>query len=416
MIVIGAGLAGLTAGATAAAGGATTVVLEAHQSGGRARTTGREGFVFNMGAHALFAGGPGSAVLRRLGVAPAGSRPPRQLLALDGERLGILPSGPVTLLRSRLIGRRDKARFARILGGIGRLDSRRFADRSVAQFIADTGASATLTPVLRALVRTATYCDEVEQSSADAAIAQLQLAARHGVRYLHGGWGPLLASLGTRVEVRPGAAVRALHSDGGLVEVFSDDRRLLARSVIVATGTPDAVRAVLPHDPGWGDLGAPATAACLDLALASPPQPGYLMALDAPLFATTQSPPGRQAPEGRAVLAVLRYGARSATQDRPQLEAMAARAGAGSGAADIVHQRFLARMVVAGTVPAVTRGGLAGRPRVADSGLPGVFVAGDWVGPDGLLADAAMASGYAAALEALRYSDRVAAPAARLAG
>jgi hypothetical protein len=296
------------------------------------------------------------------------------------------------------------------------LDSRRFADRSVAEFIADTGASASLTLVLRALVRTATYCDEVDQASADAAIAQLQLAARHGVRYLHGGWGPLLASLRDTVELRPATRVEGLQSEGGLVEVRTDDRRLLARSVIVATGTPDAVRALLPHDPGWGDLGAPATAACLDLALAAPPRPGYVMALDAPLFATTQSPPGRQAPDGRAVLAVLRYGARSAAEDRPQLEAMAARAGAGSGPADIVHQRFLSRMVVAGTVPAVTKGGLAGRPRVTDSGLPGVFVAGDWVGPDGLLADAALASGHAAALEALWHSGQVGAPAGRLKG
>lgn len=36
------------------------------------------------------------------------------------------------------------------------------------------------------------------------------------------------------------------------------------------------------------------------------------------------------------------------------------------------------------------------------SGLPRVFLAGDWVGPDGVLADAALASGHAAGLAALR--------------
>ncbi|HTZ10385.1 MAG TPA: hypothetical protein VMB72_15035, partial [Acidimicrobiales bacterium] len=40
--------------------------------------------------------------------------------------------------------------------------------------------------------------------------------------------------------------------------------------------------------------------------------------------------------------------------------------------------------------------GLAGRPPVAVPGRPGVFVAGDWVGPVGLLADAALDSGRAA--------------------
>jgi len=36
---------------------------------------------------------------------------------------------------------------------------------------------------------------------------------------------------------------------------------------------------------------------------------------------------------------------------------------------------------------------VAGRPPVAVPGRPGVHVAGDWVGPRGLLADAALSSG-----------------------
>jgi hypothetical protein len=51
---------------------------------------------------------------------------------------------------------------------------------------------------------------------------------------------------------------------------------------------------------------------------------------------------------------------------------------------------------VANTLPLASSGGLAGRPGVADTGVPGVTMAGDWVGPVGLLADASLASGYAA--------------------
>jgi len=40
--------------------------------------------------------------------------------------------------------------------------------------------------------------------------------------------------------------------------------------------------------------------------------------------------------------------------------------------------------------------GLRGRPPVAVPDLARVYVAGDWVGPDGMLADAAFASGRAA--------------------
>ena len=59
VIVVGGGLAGLAAGATATAGGAETLVLEAEALGGRSRTHADRGFVFNLGAHALSRGARG---------------------------------------------------------------------------------------------------------------------------------------------------------------------------------------------------------------------------------------------------------------------------------------------------------------------------------------------------------------------
>jgi hypothetical protein len=47
-------------------------------------------------------------------------------------------------------------------------------------------------------------------------------------------------------------------------------------------------------------------------------------------------------------------------------------------------------------------GGLAGRPAIHDSGLDGVLVAGDWVGPKGWLADGSLVSGEAAGVAAAR--------------
>jgi hypothetical protein len=43
------------------------------------------------------------------------------------------------------------------------------------------------------------------------------------------------------------------------------------------------------------------------------------------------------------------------------------------------------------------KGGFAGRPGPAVPGIRGLFVAGDWVGPEGVLADAALASARRAA-------------------
>ena len=94
------------------------------------------------------------------------------------------------------------------------------------------------------------------------------------------------------------------------------------------------------------------------------------------------------------MVAAIRYGARGAEVDRPQLEAMVASAGIQPD--DVRVRRFLAHMTVCGALPVASAGGLAGRPAIEDTGVPGVTMAGDWVGPVGLLADASLASGHAA--------------------
>jgi hypothetical protein len=142
------------------------------------------------------------------------------------------------------------------------------------------------------------------------------------------------------------------------------------------------------------------TAACLDLGLGRVPSPGGVLGVDEPVYATLQSPPADMAPAGGAVAALIRYGARSAAADRADLEAHARLAGIDPETATV--SRFLARMVVAGTQPRARLGGLTGRPAVTASGHPAVTICGDWVGPEGMLADAALASGAAAGRAALR--------------
>ncbi|MDZ7678590.1 MAG: NAD(P)-binding protein [Acidimicrobiales bacterium] len=74
--VIGGGLAGWAAAATAARAGSTVVVVDRDGVGGRAATDRVGRFLFNRGAHALYDRGPGAAVLRSLGIEPRGGRPP----------------------------------------------------------------------------------------------------------------------------------------------------------------------------------------------------------------------------------------------------------------------------------------------------------------------------------------------------
>ncbi|MGO8870896.1 MAG: FAD-dependent oxidoreductase [Acidimicrobiales bacterium] len=394
VIVVGAGLAGLAAAAAASREGARVVVLEAHQSGGRARTTEREGFVLNLGPHALYRRGAGSAVLSSLGVTPEGAPPPlaRYRAVVSGRRR-ILPASTGTLLRTGAVGPVGKVQLAKLLATMGRIDPTGHGREPLARWIASLRLRPDAEAVLRALVRLSTYSADTEELSADAAIAQLQIAAR-GVLYLHGGWSQLVDALSDSLEVRTGVPVVGIDRAGSGVEVRTAAGSLIAHRVVLAAGGPSAVRKLLPADPGWGELGPPLTAACLDLGVRRVPTPGYLLSFDEPLYVTVQSPPARQAPPGRAVVTAIRYGARAATEDRPELERLVAEAGVDT--ADIVTSRFLAHVQVTGAVPRASTGGLRGRPAVSDTGVPGAYLAGDWVGPVGLLADASLASGYAA--------------------
>jgi hypothetical protein len=70
------------------------------------------------------------------------------------------------------------------------------------------------------------------------------------------------------------------------------------------------------------------------------------------------------------------------------------------------QSRYLHEMVACSALPVAERGGLRGRPAVFTD-VPGVFVAGDWVGPVGHLADASLASGEAAGIAAADASFRI---------
>src|SRR5205814_6860897 len=130
--------AGLAAGATAAAGGASTLVLEAHDPGGRAKTIDKGSYTFNLGPHALYLGGPGTEVLRSLGIEPDGcpSPFPRYRLLKDGE-VHAVPSGPGSLLRTTAMGTAAKAQFGRLLGVLPMLRPNKLASTSVRQWLGD---------------------------------------------------------------------------------------------------------------------------------------------------------------------------------------------------------------------------------------------------------------------------------------
>jgi phytoene dehydrogenase-like protein len=384
VVVIGAGLAGLTAAATAARAGRPVVVLEASAPGGRASTDELNGYRFNQGPHALGKGGEAWRILHDLGVAHPGHRPPvRGARVVRGGELAGVPLGRLGSLVRRLLTVRPAS----------------WAGRSAEEWVESLGGSRELPDLARMLIRVTTYVTDLERMPADFAISRVK-GARRGVSYLDHGFASLAEGISS-VASAAGATLRTQQAAAGVHAVpggweveMANGEALPAAAVVIAAGTVAAARSQLPVDPGWPDLGPPVTAACLDLGLRGP-HPSTVIGVDEPWYLSCHCPPGSLAPAGGSVVHVMRYGARDPELDRAELHRFAAVAGIARD--QIVAERFLDVHVVTDVLPGPAAG-LAGRPAVAVPGAPGVYLAGDWVGPTGWLSDAAMASGEQAGL------------------
>lgn len=395
--IVGGGLSGLAAAISAARAGASVAVLEARGSlGGRAATDELGGFALLRGPHALYGGGHGERVLRELGAWPAGRRAPSQHHRL--LRRGRLEPAPYDLEGAAALP--ASSAFASITG------ARPECDRActAAQWIEDVTSDAAEREFLRTFLRTTSYTSALTKLPARIAIDQAQRAIHPGVRYLHGGWQPMIDALGQqakRVGVRVicRARVDALLESGGAHVV--DGESVHARSVVLAGLAPTAARRLLETAGGQHPVTEPrpVTAACLDVALRRLPHEDrrFVMGVDEPVLLTdvTRAALGCP-PPGGAVLHVARYlrdGGDSA--ERATLEDVLELVQPG-WRQEVVHARFLPRMTVVEH--------MGPRPPADATGVDWAILAGDWVGDEGWLSEASLASGEDAGNRAARIA------------
>ena len=440
VVVVGGGIAGLVAATPAARAGATVRLLDARRApGGRARSHEERGFLFNEGPHALYRGGEAQAVFDRLGLDLSGGDPNKGVVAhglLADDRLVPLPGAPVALLRSRWLGVRAKVAIGRLLGGITRVDPTPLAGVSMASWLEDRVTDRDARVLAGTISRVATYVCDAESVSAEAAVTQLQRALGTGVRYLDGGWasivdGLLDAARAAGVNIELGTSVEAVATsptsapgDAGRWTVSTSAGPRSASTVVLAAGGP-ALAASIAGDAApvlhqWSEAAVPITVSHLDVGLPGRwPAAPVVFGLGRPLYLSVHGPVAAGlAPAGGSLVSVMRNHRAGETtdhaDDRAELDGLldTVRPGWRDDASVI---RFGARRVVAHDRPMPSRGGLAGRPGPEVPGAPGLYVAGDWVGPRGLLADAAASSGEAAAARAADAAAAAARPGARMA-
>lgn len=294
----------------------------------------------------------------------------------------------MSLLRSPMLGRRDKVELASVLARINRVDPAGLATVSVRDWVEQASSRHRVREILHTVIRLATYTNMPDLLSADVAVTQLQLALGKGVIYLDRGWEQLVEAL-SRL---PGVSYERDDHVGELPD---------APCLIVATGNPQSASNLLgvPFD-----VGPPAEVSVLDVGLSQSPRHGFVLGIDPPMYLSNHGFPEGMTPQGASLVSVAEYLAPDVAPERSRLESFLAHAGI--DASSILTERYLHRMPAVSAIATADTGGLRERPRAALIDRPGVFVVGDWVGPRGHLLDAVLASAEDAALGTISFLER----------
>lgn len=387
-VVVGGGIAGLTAANALADVGANVTVLEKSRDlGGRARTKQQDHYFLNLGPHALYRGGIAARTFSRWqipfsGGDPVGKTPGlRPVLVRDNQ---VYPAvrDLSTLLKSSLFSFPEKLEVAHLLS---RFDAENAGPvESISEWLNRKIRSSRVRQYAEMLVRVSTYCTDFEHLSARAALQQISMALKHGVIYLDNGWQTIVDGLAHRarslgVEIHCGESVARLdgiRADGIVLAVDPMTVELL-------TGVRLPARRA-------------ARIASLGICLSRLPEGSstVALALDRPLYLSVHSAVADLAPTGGATVHVMKYldlNESDPAQLRSELEEYADQV-MPKWRQTLKRARFLPTLTVTESVPNV-----AGRADVALPGIDGITIAGDWVGPAGMLADAAVASALEAA-------------------
>lgn len=409
VIVVGGGIAGLLAAIELAQGGVQVTLFEkAAEPGGRARTRNLQGFLLNQGPHALYRNGAFKRELDRLGIAYSGGR------ELAGTRKAIwrgqlydLPVSTGSLVRTNLFGIRDKISFARLLKSVTRGAT---GIGSFADWLDTQALSPAVRASMEALGRLQSYANGPSSVSAAKMLEQMRIGLG-GTLYVDAGWASLVSGL-AEAAIKAGArlnygvaAVRVTTEGGRTRILLRDGSECIADAAILALGPREA--SILAPEISSLAVEAgealPVRANTLDLALKRMPAGAHDFALgvDDPLYFSLHSGSAKLALAGGAVVHIAKYlpvGEGPARDAGEELESVADLVMPGWRKEEVARQQ-LRGMTVSHGLPRSDRP----RPGVVLPDAAGVFIAGDWVGDEGMIGDAAAASAVKAARSAIEW-------------
>jgi phytoene dehydrogenase-like protein len=411
VIIIGGGLAGLTTAALLARSGKAVALLEhsSREIGGRARTADIEGFYFNQGPHALYLTDATDSVLKEIGITYSGGIPAGNGYLISGGKKRKIAGD----YSSWLSGKNDGSQF---FISPTQMDFSQLESVTEQEWLDKNIDDINDAEIIKTIIRLNTYANDPDIQSIGPVLHQIYVGSRAGVMYLDGGWQTLIDGLLTVAKnakakiVMGKKAIRVKRNDYSGWQVLLDNKtEVSAKIVVIAAGPMDAYS--LFDDSDRPDVlskvakeAKPIRLVCLDVALSSLPDKDTLFALgvDHPLYFSVHSAYAKLAPKGGALIHVAKYLGTSIQpkprEDQPELEAFLDLLQPGWRQV-LVKKRPLPNMVVSNALVTAADGGLSGRPnpRIAEN----LYIVGDWVGKEGLVSNASVASAKNAAQQIL---------------
>jgi phytoene dehydrogenase-like protein len=407
VIIIGGGLAGLTTAALLARAGKAVTLFEhsSREIGGRARTAEIDGFYFNQGPHALYLTDASDSILKEIGITYTGGIPAGKGYLISGGKKREIAGD----YSSWLSGKNDGSQF---FISPTKIDFSQLESVTEQEWLDKNIHDINDAEIIKTIFRLNTYANDPEIQSIGPVLHQIYVGSQAGVMYLDGGWQTLVDGLVTVAKnsnariVMGKKATRVKRTDSSeWLVLLSDKTQVSAKIVVIAAGPMDAHS--LFDDKERPEIlsraakeAKPVRLVCLDVALSSLPDKDALFALgvDRPLYFSVHSAYAKLAPEGGALIHVAKYLGTSIEpkprEDQPELEEFLDLLQPGWRQV-LVKKRPLPNMVVSNALVAAAAGGLAGRPdvKIADN----LYIVGDWVGKEGLLSNASVASAKHAA-------------------
>jgi phytoene dehydrogenase-like protein len=413
VIIIGGGLAGLTTAALVASSGKTVTLFE-HSSkeiGGRARTAEIDGFYFNQGPHALYLTDATDTILKELGITYTGGIPAGKGYLISGGKKREIAGD----YSSWLTGKSDEG--SKFFISPTNIDFSQLESVTEQEWLDKNIHDINDAEIIKTIIRLNTYANDPDIQSIGPVLHQIYVASRAGgVMYLDGGWQTLIDGLLTVAKnanariVMGKKAIRVKRNDSSGWQVLLDNKtEVSAKIVVIAAGPNDAYSLFDDNERPEVLFKAakeakPIRLVCLDVALSSLPDKDTLFALgvDRPLYFSVHSAYAKLAPKDGALIHVAKYLGTSIQpkprEDQPELEEFLDLLQPGWRQV-LVKKRPLPNMVVSNALVTAADGGLGGRPdtKIADN----LYIVGDWVGKEGIVSNASVASAKRASQQIL---------------